>query len=101
LDPNKLDYANERLQQNNQANSKKKFWIIFGIIIGIIIIVIIILFWLIRNLFNSSTYPYIPTPKNTIRSTSIQELLMNILLDANDDAVKYSVISKSDISSWK
>ena len=98
MDQRELGYANTRLKQRDHRRSKPLFWIIIGIIFGIIIIVVIVLLWLMKSsVDNSSTYPYIPAPQNTIRSTSLNDLIANILLDTNESGVKYSVISKSDM----
>jgi flagellar basal body-associated protein FliL len=101
MDEEELKSANNELQLNNNLGPKKSIWLIIGIIVTIVVIFILIIIWFIRNSINDSTYPYIPPPKNTIKSTSIQELLMNILLDVNDVAPLYSVISRENLINWR
>ena len=84
------------LQQSEPRRPKWLFWLLVGIVVAVIIIVITIIAILIHD-GRISTYPYIPTPKNTIRSTSTSALISNLLLDANDTAVEYSVISRTDM----
>jgi hypothetical protein len=99
---NKLDMANSKLQQQTEPIKRRYLWIIVGIIAGIIFIVVVLLFWWLRGALTGSgpggsTYPYIPVPKNIVRSTSIPELLGNFILDTNDTAIDYSVISRPEI----
>jgi flagellar basal body-associated protein FliL len=89
---NEMDRANGQLGQQPQKTSKLWLWILIGIIGGIVLVVIgviVYIFWGVK--FNPNTYPYIPAPKNTVRSRSFPELAANIALDANETAVDYSV----------
>jgi flagellar basal body-associated protein FliL len=84
------------LQQKDAPRSRKYLWIIIGIIIGVVAILIMILLYAAGK--DASTYPYIPTPKHSARSTSFHDLISNILMDAGDTAVEYSVISRSELT---
>jgi len=98
VDANKISMAYNALQIQPKQKSNKKMCILIGIIVSIIVIVIFVFLWWIRGNGSFSTYPYIPTPKNTIRSSSFSELLSNILLDTNESSPDYSVISRLDIN---
>lgn len=103
----KLDRANKLLRQNEISNKKKTLWLILSIMVGITIISAFIIFWWLKTTSTSSTsigpsgsgetYPYIPHLKNTIRSSSGPELFSNVLLDMNESAIDYSVISRTDL----
>lgn len=97
LDIKKISMAYNALQLQPKQKSKKKLWIVIGIVVSIIVIVIFVFLWWIRDNGSFSTYPYIPTPKNTIRSNTYSELLSNILLDTNESSPDYSVISRLDV----
>lgn len=98
MDQNRLKNAQNILMENEKRRSKKQLWLIIGIIVGIIIIVGSLLLWLIQSSSNgSNNYPYIPIPKHTIRTVSGPELLSNLILDVNDTAIKYSLISRHDL----
>ena len=90
MNGNELDRASGQLGQQPQKTSKLWLWILIGIIVGIalvVISVIVYLFWNIRD--QSSTYPYIFAPQNTIRSHSAGELMANLVMDINETADKY------------
>jgi hypothetical protein len=87
--------ANETLNQPNQTKPKKLCWLIISIVIASIVIIISILLYLAIHKFD--TYPYIPVPRNTIRSTSIPEVISNMLLDFNETSPDYGVISRQQI----
>jgi flagellar basal body-associated protein FliL len=97
MNEQRLTRANETLQIQNKPKSKKLIWILIGIITGVIIIIAIIFWWFRISPYGSNTYPYIPVPKHTARSTSLPELLGNLVLDANETSVDYSVISRPEI----
>ena len=98
MDQNELENAQEILMQNEKRRSKKLLWLIIGIILGIIITVGSLLFLLIRLSSNGSdNYPYIPTPKHTIRSISGPDLITNLIMDTNEVAPLYSLISRQDL----
>jgi 4-amino-4-deoxy-L-arabinose transferase-like glycosyltransferase len=98
IDPNRLDQAQTALQLENERKTDRNLKLLIGIIVGVVIIVVIILIWAWRNSSGgSSNYPYIPSPKNTIRSTSFSELMTNIIMDINETGVKYSVISRNEV----
>ena len=96
MDHQGLQAANMALQQSEASRPKWLLWLIIGIVVSVIVIVITIVVIFIYN-GKISTYPYIPTPKNTIRSISGADLISNLLLDANDTAVEYSVISRYNL----
>lgn len=90
MNDKELDSANGQLGQPPQKKSRLWLWILIGIVVGIalvVISVIVYLFW--NNLDQSSTYPYIVAPQNTIRSHSAGELMANLVLDVNETADKY------------
>lgn len=90
MNGNDLDRASGQLGQPPQKKSRLWLWILIGIIAGIALVVIgviVYLFWNIQN--QSSTYPYIFAPHNTIRSHSAGELMANMVLDINETADKY------------
>lgn len=91
-------YENLQMKKSSTSKSKRIIWLIIGIIVGIILVFLFLVFWVFKNHYNNPfTYPYIPVPKNTIRSTSFPELLGNVILDTNDTAVEYSVISRIEV----
>ena len=90
----RLDDAYNTLQVEEGRKSKRLFWLMLGVIFSIIFIVIILILWVVKNSIDGSdSYPYIPAPRNTLSSTSAPELLMNIINDGNETAVKYSVFN--------
>jgi hypothetical protein len=91
-----LNSAYERLELKATKRPKRLLWLVIGIIIGIIVVVMFILLWAWRT-DPINSYPYIPVPKNTVRSTSVPELIGNVILDTNDTAVEYSVISRQNL----
>ena len=106
LNVRELERANSELQQQTKPPSRRFLWIIAGIVAGVIFIVVVLLFWWLRQSITGSgpggsTYPYIPVPKNIVRSTSIPELLGNFILDTNDTGIDYSVISRQEIMKSK
>jgi flagellar basal body-associated protein FliL len=87
---NDLDRASGQLGQQPQKTSKMWLWILIGIVVGIVLVVIGVIFYLFwNNLNQSSTYPYIFAPQNTIRSHSAGELMANLVMDVNETADKY------------
>jgi len=84
------------LQQSGGGKPKWLLWLIIGIVVTVVAIVITIVVVLIYN-DRISTYPYIPAPRNAMRSTSLSDLIQNLAMDANDTAVEYSVISRTDL----
>jgi flagellar basal body-associated protein FliL len=87
-----LNDAYNTLQEEEGKRSKRLFWLMLGVIFSIIFIAIILILWVLRNTIDGSdSYPYIPTPRNTISSTSAPELLINLINDGNETAIKYSV----------
>ena len=83
-----LTKANETLQQPDQQ-SKNLLWVFLGVAVGIVFIVLVIVILWYRGAITgegpggSGSYPYIPAPKHTMRSTSIHELLSNLLLECS------------------
>jgi flagellar basal body-associated protein FliL len=103
MNDRELAQAYQTLQQPTQKKSNKLLWIILGIIFSIVfIIVALIVIWLRSTMTGESpggsgTYPYIPTPKNTAKSSSVYDLIGNIILDLYDTGIDYSVLSRLDI----
>ena len=109
MDNQKLIEANRALDQKSGFWSKNKLWMVIGIVTGVGLVVAVVLYYYLSSTSgsnspfgwpgteNGETYPYIPAPKNTVRSTSFPELLMNVMQDANESAVDYSVISRQDV----
>jgi len=97
MDQRKLNDANMTLHQASGDRSNRILWIIIAIVVGVVFIVAVVAFWWWKRSTGNGTYPYIPAPRNTIRSISLPDLLSNIILDVNETAVDYSVISRSEI----
>lgn len=90
MNGNDLDRANGQLGQPPQKKGRLWLWILIGIVVGIALVVISVIVYLLWNNQNqSSTYPYIFAPQNTIRSHSAGELMANMVLDINETADKY------------
>ena len=92
MNGNELDRANGQLGQ--PPKKKKWLWlrILIGIILGILLALLVFIIYRWWDLkYNSSIYPYIPVPKNTVRSHSARELLANLVLDINETQTEYAV----------
>ena len=87
------------LDQKGGDRSNRMLWIIIAIVVGVVFIVVAIAMWRWKGSYGNGgeTYPYIPTPRNTIRSISFPDLISNLILDINDTGVDYSVISRFEI----
>jgi len=96
MDPQRMEYANEMLQQGKMTRSRRLLWIIIGIVVGVILV--IVAYIALASLNRSSTYPYIRVPENTIRSSSLTETVTNVFIDVSDTATLYSVTSRPQIS---
>jgi len=94
----KVSTALNTLQIQPDPKSKKVLWIIIGIIVSAVVVIGALIFWYVRNNGSFSTYPYIPIPKNSLRSSSFSELFSNLLMDTNETAVEYSVFSRSNLN---
>ena len=103
MNDRELAQANQMLEQPTQKRSKELLWVILGIIFGVVFITVALLVLWLRGTMTgespggSGSYPYIPIPKNTARSTFVYDLIGNIILDLNDTGIDYSVLSKLDI----
>lgn len=89
-----LNMANQALTQKGDKKIKRTILIILAIIIALIFI---ILMFILKNRYNNSTYPYIPAPKHTLNTGSLSELFTSILMNADDTAIEYSVISREKL----
>ena len=97
MDPQRMQKANDVLEQKTPRPSRRMLLMLIAILISIIVVVFLaVCYALDRDPFGT-TYPYIPPPKNTLMSTSLSELPFNILMDANDGGVKYSVLCRTDL----
>lgn len=100
MEQQKLDEANNGLEQEAVARKKMMLRLTIGLIISILMMLLGLIFILVW--YNSrpepvSTYPYIPAPKNILRSRNRYELVQNMFLDLNDIGTLYSVISRDEI----
>jgi len=104
MDNEKLNDANKLLNQKEITKKKKTLWLVLSIVVGITVISAFIIFWWLKYTSTTvgtsgsgETYPYIPHLKNTMGSSSVPQLLSNVLLDVNESAIDYSVISRADL----
>ena len=98
MDPYPVTQANDALGQETPGPARKWLWILLAIVIGMVVVIPVVLYILLDRGPGGSGYLYIPSPRNTLMTTSLSELPYNILMDANDTAVKYSVVSRTDLS---
>ena len=113
----RLHEANETLHQGDRTKSNRILWVIIGAVAGLgFILAVIAYYWFTTSSTGSEspftnpgspmggspsggpdTYPYIPVPRNIVRSISLPELVANFMMDVNESAVDYSVISREQI----
>jgi hypothetical protein len=96
MDLERLNNANDTLEQSKMKPSKELIKLIIAAVI-VLSVITITLVYLILTVNRQDTYPYIPNPKNTLRSTSKPELVMNLLHDLTDTATLYSVVYRAHL----